>query len=160
MWRGMNKLLALGLLVSSMAHAQAVPDLTDVIRKPGGNHVITMTQFEARDYCLAQGQRLPTVREFALYSQSLGAQGISETAQEGYDLVRGSDPDGNPDYFYFNSTGYESPGGVLGYFWFWSSSVNPGDPRLAYGLDGDSGATTNDYRNNDNYRAVRCIRRP
>lgn len=102
---------------------------------------------------------MPTAREFALYAQNLGAQGISETAKDGYYLVKGSDSAGNPDHFYFSYKGYQRPAGDLGNYWFWSSSVHPDDSDYAYYLYGDDGHVYYGYRSSDVViSAVRCVR--
>ena len=119
------------------------PSLSDIARNADGS-VRRMTQYDAENYCRNQGERLPTVRELALYAQSLGAQGISETAKAGYYVVKELDGAGSPANFYFNSQGYVRPTGELGNLGsFWSSSVYPGVSDVAYGLiagDGDIGA--------------------
>ena len=132
------------------------PNLTDIVRNADGS-VRHMNQYDADSYCRNQGQRLPTARELALYSQSLGAQGISETKKDGYYLVKGSDSAGIPDNFYFSSKGYQRPSGDLGSFWFWSSSVHPDFSDNAYVLYGDNGGIDGD-RGGFDINAVRCVR--
>src|SRR4051794_10978038 len=67
-------------------HSESSSYLGDFVRDANGG-IRSMTQTEAVSYCKSQGQRLPTVRELALYAQSLGAQGISETEKVGYTLM-------------------------------------------------------------------------
>ena len=129
------------------------PNLTDV-----ASDTDRMNQFDAYWYCQHLGQRLPTARELAIYAQSLGAQGISETAKDGYDLIKGSDTTGYPDHFYFSSKGYHRPAGDTGIRFFWSSSADPILTRVAYGLYSDSGniGTGNRSDNLHGASSVRC----
>jgi len=134
--------------------------LKDVTPKLTGILKTGVDQFEAEKICLDKGMRLPTARELALVSQSLGAQGISKTKKGGYYLVKGSDSAGNPDHFYFSNKGYKRPAGDLGNKWFWSSSVHPDASDNAYGLNGlNGGIAYYYYRSYDYvYYAVRCVR--
>jgi hypothetical protein len=138
-----------------------------------------MNQYDAERTCREQGTRLPTARELAVYSQSLGARGIRETAHPGVvtsdTTVRAEieqmDRDGYyPIYvanssgqiavdFYFNYSGYQRPAGDLGNLWFWSSSVHPVVSDSAYSLDGDGGYIAYVSRSDGTYNsAVRCVR--
>jgi hypothetical protein len=122
---------------------------------------------------------LPTARELAVYSQSLGARGIRETAHPGVvtsdTTVRAEieqmDRDGYyPIYvanssgqravdFYFNSSGYQRPAGDLGNLWFWSSSVHPVFSDSAYNVNGVNGVFGLDLRSPySDGSAVRCVR--
>ena len=85
-----------------------------------------MNQYDAVSYCANQGMHLPSARELAQLSASLGAAGISETPK-GYYLVSAKNADGKVDNFYFNYSGYKRPQGDLGNNWFWSSSVSSYD---------------------------------
>lgn len=129
------------------------PELTGVLSIRG-------TQTYAKHFCEDKGMRLPTAREFALVAESLGAEGISETRKDGYRLIRGQDSAGNPDYFYFSNHGYKRPAGALGNYWFWSSSVHPGNyfNNMAYLLNGYNGAIDYYVRSDVYYVsfAVRC----
>lgn len=58
-----------------------------------------MNQYEAEDYCRSQGYRLPTARELALYSRSLGGEGISETTKTGFYPVKALDSSYQEDRF-------------------------------------------------------------
>ncbi|MGK5083042.1 hypothetical protein WDW37_07025 [Bdellovibrionota bacterium FG-1] len=134
-----------------------VPDLTDIVRNADGK-VRHMYQTEADSYCRNQGQRLPTTRELALYAQSRGAQGISETPKFDYDLIKGSDSLGNPDNFYYSNRGYQRPAGDLGSQYFWSSSVTRDDfSFFAYHMGGED-ALFLIGSGGDNYGSVRCLR--
>jgi hypothetical protein len=138
-----------------------------------------MNQYDAERTCREQGTRLPTARELAVYSQSLGARGIRETAHPGVvtsdTTVRAEieqmDRDGYPPIyvanssgqravdFYFNYSGYQRPAGDLGNLWFWSSSVPPDASAYAYLLSGLSGDVAYYYRSYaGDLSAVRCVR--
>ena len=137
------------------------PDLTDIARNEKGD-VLHMTQYEADSHCRSQGLRLPTARELALYSQSLGAQGVSKTGKDGYWLWKGS-IDGKSDKFYFNPSGYQRPKGDLGNYSFWSSTVSSLHNKVwgdfFYALDGASGDLHHAYPTwGSEYYAVRCLR--
>ena len=130
--------------------------LGDILRDANGR-VRHMNQYDAERTCREQGTRLPTARELAVYSQSLGARGIRETAHPGVVMsdttvraeIEQMDRDGYyPIYvanssgqssvdFYFNYSGYQRPAGDLGNLWFWSSSVHT--YLGAYGLSGKNG---------------------
>src|SRR5258708_7728480 len=84
---------------------KGLPSLTD-IQKDADGHVLLMDHYDANVYCKKRDQRLPRARELALYAQSLGAEGISQTQKVGYNLVDGSDNAG-PDTFYFSRKGYQ-----------------------------------------------------
>lgn len=150
-------------LSSSAARAEVgaqlkdvAPNLTGIAKDAKGN-VLRMNQSDADNYCRNQGQRLPTARELALHSQSLGAQGISETEKYGYYLRQVSDSAGNPDRFYFSHDGYKRPAGELGDNWFWSSSVLPDDSDLAYRLSGFDGGIYTTYIYAFRNGAVLCV---
>ena len=132
-------------------------DLTDIARDDHGN-VLHKNQYEAERYCRDHDSRLPTARELALWAVKHGAS-ISEHPRDGYYKVDGSDPEGRPDPFYFNYSGYRGLTETLRRYWYWSSSVVPGDSYVAYYLNGDNGDIDNDDRsdNNDD-NAVRCVR--
>jgi hypothetical protein len=152
--------------------------LGDILRDADGR-VRHMNQYDAERTCREQGTRLPTARELAVYSQSLGARGIRETAHPGVvtsdTTVRAEiekmDRDGYyPIYvanrsgqravdFYFNHWGYQRPPGGLGNLWFWSSSAHPFDSDYAYYLDGyDGGIAYVNRSYDDDYGAVSCVR--
>ncbi len=141
--------------LNAHAHEDVTPELTGILKTE-------VTQHEAEDVCRDRGMRLPTARELALVSQSLGAEGISETKKDGYYLVKGKDRTGNPDHFYFSEKGYKRPAGELGDCWFWSSSVFEVFSGWKYMLNGYSGGfhivMDTSYGNGDSPYAVRCVR--
>jgi hypothetical protein len=151
-------------LWSGLAHAaNAVPNLTDIVKDTDGL-IRGMTQYEAKNYCRSQGQRLPTIRELALYAQSLGARGISETPEVGYHPVKGFDSSGHPDNFYYSNYGYQRPAGDLAKV-IWSSSVGPydydendGPADFVQTLDSKWGYITQ-QRSYSTF-AVRCVQSP
>ena len=151
--------------------------LGDIVKDAHGK-VRTMNQYDADKYCKSIGSRLPTARELALYSQSLGARGILETSYSGIDSASSKvqteitqmDKEGYyPIYtknsaektvvdFYLNYSGYQRPAGDFGNYWFWSSLVHPYYSYNAYDLDGYNGGIGNYNRSNDDLIAVRCVR--
>lgn len=114
-----------------------------------------MNQADAMSYCANQGMHLPSARELAQLSASMGAAGISETAKDGFYQVSVKNADGKADSFYFSYAGYKRPAGDLGSNWFWSSSVGSGSSDVAYDLHGGYGALVYDLRNYEG--AVRCV---
>lgn len=156
--------------------------LEDVARDAQGR-IRSMDHYEAVIYCHQQGMRLPTPRELAMHSQSLGAIGIRETAYPGA-TVRNSElqdeifhmrRDGyHPVYtasssvyaavdFYFNYGGYrrqvDDPVREVRDYWLWSSAVHPESHFLAYGLGGESGNVSTQIRLfNYDKGVVRCVR--
>lgn len=124
------------------------PELTEILET-------NVSWFKAKEICQDEGMRLPTPRELALVSQRLGAQGISETQKDGYELIKAKDSEGNLDYFYFNSKGYNRPATVHGHYFIWSSTVHS---IYAYSLDGVYGNIYNSVLNNTLATAVRCVR--
>lgn len=128
-------------LASTSVHASE--GLGDIWRDSRGG--VVETHFDgAEDYCKERGG-LPTARQFALHSQSLGAKGLRETAYQGVlfsDAKVQAEMDKMeadkyfPIYtnnkageivvdFYFNHEGYQRPKDDSGYVNFWSSSVHP-----------------------------------
>ena len=154
----------------------------DDIAKDKNGKVLIMNQYDAEKYCAnleKDGKtdwRLPTVREQALLSQSMGAKGIKETqfaeikssdARVSAEITQMGKDNYYPIYkknaagdtvvdFYFNYSGYQKPDGDLGQNWFWSSSVHPYDSSFAYVLSGRYGSVSYDSR--DDSHAVRCVR--
>lgn len=114
-----------------------------------------VSQYEAEKVCLELEMSLPTARELAWISMAFGAEGISETKKEGYELVKGTDRAGNLDLFYFSNKGYDSS--ELEAYWIWSSSIHPDYSIGAYGLDGHSGDIYDDNRSNTYGTAVLCV---
>jgi hypothetical protein len=133
-----------------------------------------MTQDDAERACRELGARLPTVRELAAHSHSLGACAILSASEyvgfqdtgnclkSDYHRVRvaGVSATEQADTFYFNGSGYRPPAGDLGNWRFWSSSVHPHDHyRFVYGLDGSDGGIFNVNPSLFNYVfAVLCVR--
>lgn len=133
------------------------PNLTDIARNADGS-VRSMNQYEANEYCLNQGLRLPTIRELALYAQSREAHGIRENAQEGYYYIEALDASGKPDTFYFTNRGYLRPQGELGMAWFWSSSLHPRHTGHAFYMRGYDAALVHEMRTVFGGGAVMCVR--
>lgn len=130
-----------------------VPELTEIL-----NWAPALSQRQAEATCKRREMRLPTAREFALLAQSLGAEGISETPKYGYNLIRGTDREGNPDTFYYSNKGYIAPEGHNGgNYWFWSSSNHTelGDGYVLFGVTGHL-SLHRDYDVYDN--AARCVK--
>jgi hypothetical protein len=119
-----------------------------------------MNQTDASNYCQNMGSRLPTSRELALWSTQYGAK-VSNTPQNGYYQVQGTDNAGQLDTFYYQVSGYQTPSGRDGEFIYWSSSVVPGDSGYAYGLYGETGNLENVVSRSDDFimaYAFRCAR--
>jgi len=140
----LNFLVLLFLLgsigISLSAQAQSV-SLEDIVRNTDGSAML-MSQIVADEYCLMQGSRLPTIRELAVYAQSLGARGIRETAYPEQALTSPAVKAENEEMqnegytsridkvsrgqvvvdFYFSSTGYKTPPGELGQYSLWSAT--------------------------------------
>lgn len=168
-------------LLSMTAGAQvfSAPEvvLGDVLRSADGS-VRLMTQRQAKRACDEQGLRLPTARELAFHSQSLGARGIRESAhpgvlttspevraeielmtREGYYPVYQANSAGLAVVdFYFNATGYRPAEGDLGNHWLWSSSSARayGFSDVHYFLLGGSGHIVSSNNPRDE-GAVRCV---
>lgn len=135
--------------------AGLAPQFGDIARNADGS-VRYMNQYDAVSYCASQGIHLPSARELAQLSQSMGAAGVSETAKDGYNLISAKNADGKIDNFYFNYAGYSRPTGDLGNNWLWSSSVNSYGSDYAYGLYGSYGDVDYVYHTYL-YGAVRCV---
>ncbi|MFN8943765.1 MAG: hypothetical protein ACK5WZ_03980 [Pseudobdellovibrionaceae bacterium] len=134
------------------------PQIGDFARHNDGS-IRHMTQVTAIGYCKFKGQHLPTVRELAQWAQSMGATGISETAQNGYSGLTARNDDGDKDNFYFSRTGYKRPNEVWSSStdtYFWSSSVSSNDSDFAFFLDGNYG--TINYISRTAQMPVRCAR--
>lgn len=131
------------------------------IERDDRGEIIRLYQDEAIEHCETKGSRLPTAREYALFALEFGAKEVSETENDRNYLVKGSDSEGNPDYFYFDSNGYYRPSNDLGRNWFWTSSNSPDYAEFAYVFNGILGYVSYGYRNgyngSDRYYAVRCI---
>lgn len=174
----MKTILFLFFLSLSASASPHFPDslepagIGEIEQTPDGRP-LKMSQYEAVRYCQQKGKRLPTIRELALLSQSLGAKGIRETAypesstknqlvqdeiarmkKDGYDEVvykKGRRGSVKVD-FYFNSTGFPNFGSPLGYGWFWASSIGPSF-NMCYFLN-SNGTLGFYYPSDENH--VRC----
>ena len=133
-------------------YTDSVPKFSDIVRTADGS-IHYMNQDSAIQYCANQGMHLPSARELAQLSASMGAAGISETPKDGY-LVSAKNADGKVDNFYFSYVGYKRPTGDLN-IWFWSSSVNSYYSDMAYFLNGDDGVIN--YDGCYFPSAVRCV---
>ena len=138
----------------------------------GSREICHMNQIQADHFCRSLGTRLPTARDQALISQSLGAcgilstieydsfQGTPECPRDSYDRVSvapsAQEPSG--DEFYYSRSGYRRSDRDLGNYFFWSSSVSASNSNFAYGLGGDHGDIYGDVRRVAYTRsAVRCV---
>jgi hypothetical protein len=146
-------------ILGGLRESMATAPLGVFVPKDAGVHwsgdMNGWTEYEAEDYCQKRNQRLPTARELANYAQNQGADGISESKKQGYQLVSGSDSVGNPDHFYYSNRGYKRPAGDLGNFRIWSSSAVP--PYITdggYYLNGIDGSIDSDYRGRFFYKYV------
>jgi hypothetical protein len=155
-------LLVSFFVVSAGARAGTV-DQDGVVRDNHANPLL-MNQADAMKACAGHGMHLPTIRELAKISQSMGAKGILEKSEvqegkvpAGFYLVIAIDPNGKKDEFYFNYSGYNRPAGDLGNNWFWSSSVVSDVSYNGYGLDGYVGDVYVPYDPRVPYSAVRCV---
>jgi len=153
----------------------ALPAFGDLVKESDGS-IRRMNQYQAEQYCKDNNSRLPSARELALLSQSLGAKGILDTAfaevsvENGYVVTEISRMWGDGYYaiyrknksyekvvdFYFNDTGYQAPQGEQGNEWIWSSSVHPDGSYDAYSLRGRDGSFYHSTRAHLAY-AVRCV---
>jgi len=73
-------LIASTLLVSGIIQASDVPQFGDIVRNSDGT-ISYMNQHDAIAYCANLGMHLPSARELAQLSASLGVQGIKELVQ-------------------------------------------------------------------------------
>lgn len=159
----MYKIILTIFVFPVLVFANSVPQFADIVRKPDGS-VYYMNQYEASAYCSSQGMHLPSARELAQLSASLGAQGIKELNQfpnekaaneAGFYLINAQNADNINDSFYFNKSGYSRPEGDLGNYWFMSSSVAQEAPYIAFGLSGYGGHVDR-YYYSVTEDAVRC----
>jgi hypothetical protein len=150
-------------LASAVVHADptsSIPNLTDIPLDGNGNG-ITMGKIEATQYCQNLGDRLPTARELALWATQYGAK-VSNTPQNGFEEIQATDAAGNSDTFYYQRSGYQNSSDERLY-WYWSSSILPGESSLEYILDGYCGVFAfNDHHDTacsdgDYYTTVRCV---
>lgn len=160
MWNSKNILLTICILILGEGSAHAAGT---ILHYPHGGIMLSNHE-DASKACPAR-TRLPTIRELAKESQELGAIGILELTQvdpysvpHGYIKISAINTDGRMDEFYYNNQGYKSPGGKLGAFNFWSSSVlsrYSDGALMMYGLDGE---ITYGYRYHSyDIAAIRCV---
>ena len=150
-----KKLILVLPLFASM-NAFANPQFSDIAKNADGT-INYMTQADAIKYCASQGQHLPSARELAQLSTSMGSTGITDAYTDGYDGVSAEEVGSKKiDTFYFNATGYNRPTGDLGSNWFWSSSILSFNTDGAYVLRGEYGyIAPGGFRTSSN--AVRCV---
>lgn len=144
----------------------------DIVQDPDGE-IRTMYRQEAIEYCESQGGHLPSFREWAQLSASLGARGIVSSCVgaridgdfncAGYRVTNG---DETKDEFDYSSTGYQTPDlgndrtwrrtvdGDKGRKWFWSSS-NSGLSYHQIIFDGSNGQFS--FADYGTSFAVRCV---
>ena len=138
--------------------AGQAPTFLDIVKDADGS-VKYMNQYDAVQYCAAQGAHLPSARELARLSMSLGAKGISEVTAPKPDIsyykISAKNADGSLDEFYFSYVGYQRPTSELGNNWFWSSSVGSVNSDFGFLLSGYGGDVFNYYRNSR--VPVRCV---
>jgi hypothetical protein len=147
------------------------PVLLEAVRYNDGR-IMTMTQSQAFAYCASIGAHLPTAREFAQYTMTLGAKGIAEInarksdgnlvgrPDNSYEGIVYRNLDGTRDAFYYSMSGYQAPEGDLGKQGFWTSSVSHQvlpDYPYAYVLFGNYGALGESNRGYGFDYAVRCV---
>lgn len=170
--------LFLGLILSCFSfsvQAQTV-SLTDAVLNDDGSYML-MSQIVAEEYCAMQGTRLPTVRELAIYAQSLGASGLKETSfaqkpvtdtqvqqeitqmkTQGYTAITVISENQEFVDFYYNPSGYKAPTGALAYNNIWSSTDSPAAYE-AYDLVMANGSIAS-YDTTHDPQVVRCISTP
>lgn len=136
----------------------ATPAFLDIARNADGSVKSIMDQADAIHYCANQGAHLPSARELAQLSMSLGAKGIVDACDRSDKKcysVKATNADGSSDNFNFSYAGYQRPAGELGNNWFWSSSVFSNFSGFAFVLNGYYGDVVYDVRY-VNF-AVRCV---
>ena len=177
----MQIFLIAGIFLLLGSNVQAAGSWGEIVRNPDGS-VRIMDWQAATQYCTQVHQRLPSAREYAELSISLGAKGIRESAykgvdygeneavfkalkeetknnqREGYSLsvIKATSVNETKNSleldFYFCSAGYQRPAGDLGLFGFWSSTKG----YDSYIFNGLTGGIETDYELR--WNAVRCIR--
>lgn len=136
--------------------AAQIPTFLDIARNADGS-VKYMYLADAIQYCSDQGAHLPSARELAQLSMSLGARGIVDSCGSDSECypVKANNADGSSDSFNFSYARYQRPAGDLGDSWYWSSSVYPGFLGGAFHLSGRHGFL--DAFNRFRKYAVRCV---
>ncbi len=138
------------------------PELTDILPRWPNGSIRNTTYFEAESICSSRGQRLPTAREWALYAQAFGAEGVSEIDPEDglHILIRGLDSVGSPDLFYYSSWGYLRSK-TQDYHSYWSSSILPLDEVPAGHIEAytfsNFWGVINSSGLDEPYATVRCV---
>lgn len=180
-----SQYLLLGSLAAAVglgSLAQAEPTLGNVdihlspIAKNADGSVRMMNQFTAAQYCANRKMRLPTVREWGVYAAASSPyiQGIKETQywdfSKDHPLVVAEENRMREQYFFpIYRLGSKNQIVISFYYqvndgnysmsefnFFWSSSVVPGEPTLAYGYDSYDWSLSDGDRTNRLY-AVRCV---
>ena len=157
--RNIKAILFTGLLqlISLGSHA-AEPAFLDIARDASGK-VLYMGQSEAVQYCSDRGAHLPSARELAQLSMSLGADGFVDACipnNHCYKVSYIQNADNSTEEFFFRVLGYHRPAGDLGANWFWSSSVDSKYPYAGFALFGPYGDINPLYRDSQ-ISAVRCV---
>jgi len=139
---------------SQEAKLDSLPKFSDIVRNADGsirlmaqsseymksiNQPLPTGELGALEYCASQGMHLPSARELAQLSQSMGAKGIGAPPEKITSGITAMDVDGNLDRFSFDKTGYVPPVGDFGKNSFWSSSTGKLTDYLVYVLSGDNG---------------------
>lgn len=149
---------------SSVGIASDAPKFGPILKHPNGN-IRTMNFTEAYVYCKSQGMFLPSMREFAILAESLGAKGIkdihefpneNEAKKKFYEPVTAiSSKDLKKDSFYYSRIGYKPPNDVT-HMSFWTSSWYRSDD-WAYVFSDSSGVVHLYNTTSWTYKAVRCV---
>ena len=162
---------------------KSVPIFLDIARNANGS-IKDMSQADALAYCECQGEakerlgcttapfmaHLPSARELAQLSMSLGAKGIAEIESgrpdDSYGEIKAINADGSSDNFYFSYEGYRIPSSELRHEGIWSASVNPNhnnsvspnynNSKFAFMFNGGVGNVVDIYREIV-YVEVRCV---
>ena len=153
-------------LIFGVAHA----NLSPIARNADGTVLVT-NQDAALSYCRSQGLHVPSAREWAVIGGTQGAQVMLQPSrpnssvndpsviqeiywvEEGFGVGEGHAHGYYPIYkdngfvvdFYYNSLGYRPPSGLMGKYYFWTSTpmgMGPGsggDSKENYIFDSNSG---------------------
>lgn len=127
--------------------------------------ICLMTQADALKACEAQGNHLPTAREFGEFSQANGAKGIlefsnlEEATPAGYYRVDSINPGEISDHLFFSHEGYDADRGALGKFQYWTASQVPKNRDYAHVFYGEWGGGGGDPKEHHVKfaNAVRCV---
>jgi hypothetical protein len=171
----------LAMAVSSFSVLASAATIGDTVRDVNGL-VRTMTYADADFFCNAQGERLPTQREFAEFSKLKGAK-IRETSfpginfndprvqsehqknnQDAFWVKLKVDSLGEPvvDFYYSNDAYRTSELEAWDNIWFWTSTVLPNlyhvgplDSKAIW--TSSTGYILSDTSSQNRRNAVRCI---